>query len=72
MEIDNDLLKVARMRAHEQGITLGAAVSELMRRGLEVPTAISPSGFPVFVPPVDAPEITADVVARYRDDDVDE
>jgi hypothetical protein len=40
-----------------------------MRRGLEVPRTRSKRGFPVFQLPPDAPIITDEIVARYRDDD---
>ena len=69
LDIDDNLLAIARVRAREKGISIGAAVSELMRRGLEVPRTRSKRGFPVFQMPPDAPVITDEIVARYRDDD---
>lgn len=60
---------IAKVRAREKGISLGAAVSEMMRRGLEVPVTPSRTGFPVFQPPPGAPIISDEIVARYRDDD---
>lgn len=69
LDLDDSLLAIARVRAREKGISLGAAVSEMMRRGVRVPTSTSPSGFPVFVPPPDAPIVTDDLIAQYRDDD---
>ena len=69
LDIDDNLLAVARVRAREKGISIGAAVSEIMRRGLEVPRTRSKRGFPVFQMPPDAPVITDEIVARYRDDD---
>jgi hypothetical protein len=69
LEIDDNLLAIARVRAREKGISIGAAVSEIMRRGLEVPRTRSKRGFPVFQLPPGAPIITDEIVARYRDDD---
>ena len=69
LDIDDNMLAIARVRAREKGISIGAAVSEIMRRGLEVPRTRSKRGFPVFQMPPDAPVITDEIVARYRDDD---
>ncbi|MGB8384465.1 MAG: antitoxin [Dermatophilaceae bacterium] len=69
LDLDDNLLAIAKVRAREKGISLGAAVSEMMRQGLRVPRATSLSGFPVFDPPADAPMVTDDVVERHRDDD---
>lgn len=69
LDLDDNLLAIARVRAREKGISLGAAVSEMMRRGVQVPTGTSPSGFPIFVPRPDAPIVTDDLIAQYRDDD---
>ena len=69
LDIDDSLLAIARVRAQEQGISLGAAVSELIRRGLEVRRTRSKWGFPVFQAPPGTPIITDETVARYRDED---
>ena len=69
LDIDDQLLAIARVRAREKGISLGAAVSEIMRKGLEVPMRRSKRGFPIFDMPPDGPVITSEMVARYRDDD---
>jgi hypothetical protein len=69
LDIDDNLLRIAKVRAREKGISVGAAVSEMMRRGLEVTIGSSKSGFPVFPPPPDAPVVTDEIVARYRDDE---
>jgi hypothetical protein len=69
LDIDDDLLAIARVRAREKGMSIGAAVSDMMRRGLELPVRRSRRGFPVFELPPGAPVITAETVARYRDDD---
>jgi len=72
LDIDDNLLAIARVRASEKGISIGAAVSELMRKGLSIPVAASKSGFPVFPPPPGAPIVTDELVARYRDDPSEE
>jgi hypothetical protein len=69
LDIDDSLLALARVRALDKGISIGAAVSEMMRRGLEVPRRRSRRGFPVFDLPADTPVITSEMVAQYRDDD---
>ena len=69
LDIDDQLLAIARVRAQEQGVSLGAAVSDLIRRGLEVRRTRTKRGFPVFEAPPGTPVITSEMVARYRDDD---
>lgn len=34
LDIDDEMLAVARVRARDSGVSLGAVVSQLMRRGL--------------------------------------
>lgn len=68
VDLDDDMLAVARVRARENGVSLGVSISEMMRKGLEVPVRESISGFPVFQPPPGAPTVTDDLVALYRDD----
>jgi hypothetical protein len=69
LDLDDNLLAIAKVRAREKGISVGAAVSEMMRRGLEVTVHPSKSGFPVFQPPPDAPVVTDELVAKYRDEE---
>jgi hypothetical protein len=69
LDIDDNLLGIAKVRAREKGISVGAAVSEMMRKGLEVAMGSSKSGFPVFQPPPGAPVVTDEIVAMYRDDE---
>lgn len=68
LELDDNLLAIARVRARENGVSLGAAVSDMMRQGLRVPKGASATGFPVFEAPPDAPVVTDEIVARHRDD----
>ncbi len=67
LDLDDSLLQIARMRAREHGVSLGVAVSDLMRKGLEVPVGVSRHGFPVFAPPAGTPEVTDALVAEHRD-----
>jgi hypothetical protein len=69
LDLDDHLLAIAKVRAREKGISVGAAVSEMMRRGLEVAVHPSKSGFPVFQPPPNAPVVTDEIVAENRDQD---
>jgi 23S rRNA G2445 N2-methylase RlmL len=72
LDLDDNLLQIAKVRARERGVSLGVAVSDLMRKGLEASARVSSSGFPVFEPPAGAPIVTDELVARYRDDEPDE
>lgn len=69
LEIDDDMLAIARVQARERGTSLGTAVSQLMRQGLRGSRRDLASGFPVFEAPSDAPVVTDELVVRYRDDD---
>jgi hypothetical protein len=67
--IDDDVLDDARRIAKAEGVTLGAVVSDLARRSLRPVGIASSDGIPMFDVPADAPPITAEDVARARDDD---
>lgn len=68
LELDDDVLAAARELAAESGRSLGAAVSDLLRRGL-MPAAVATDGdLPVIhVPPGTAP-ITPEMVRRALDE----
>ena len=69
LEIDDAVLAAARALAAQTGVSLGAAVSELARRGLQGPALTgSRSGFPVF-DETPGHRITDELVAGHRDDD---
>jgi hypothetical protein len=51
VDIDRDVLDAARQLATARGVSLGAALSELARRGMESHTLSSRNGFPVFQVP---------------------
>lgn len=71
LELDDTVVAAARSLARARGISIGAAVSELARRGLGAgATAASTdySPFPVLRGDPDH-VVTDDLVARFRDDD---
>ena len=65
LKIDDEILRVVRSIAAEQGKTVGEVVSDLARRGLRpaVP-AIDREGFPVFDVSQDAAPITPEMVEK--------
>lgn len=70
LNLDDDLLDVARALAREQQRPLGDVVSDLMRRALQPRTTVRDDGFPVFVVSADSPPITSEMVRRALDEDV--
>ena len=71
INIDEDLLRIARSLARARSISIGAIISELVRRGLEMqrqPGVDRKSGFPVFQVPRDAHPITLEDVKKGEDE----
>lgn len=69
LSIDDDLFFIARSIAHAKSISLGAAISELMRKGLASDRPVSMAGgFPVFEVPPGAKPITTDDVRQAEDE----
>lgn len=75
LEIDDVVLSAARSLARAQGVSLGAAVSELARRGLGAPESrpeasvdTSYSPFPVLLGDPDH-VVTPELVNAHRDDE---
>jgi hypothetical protein len=66
IDIDDEVLAAARALSAESGVSLGAAVSELARRGLRPRTV--DSGFPTFEVAPDTPPMTPDMVREARDE----
>lgn len=53
LDVENDVLDVARVLAVARHVSVGAALSELARRGIAARTPLSAcNGFPVFQVPV--------------------
>lgn len=70
LEIDDTVLAAARSLARAEGLSLGAAVSELARRGLRAPSGrvdLSEVPFPVLVDPT-GHVVTPELVDAHRDD----
>lgn len=68
LTIDDDLLAAARSLARARSIPVGAAVSELARKGLRAPARTRKKhGFPTFAVPPDARPITLDDVKKLED-----
>ncbi len=77
VDLDDTVLAAARSLARARGITLGAAISELARRGLQTPGCppeaaagsvidVAYSPFPVLVGDDDV-VVTDELVAEFRD-----
>jgi hypothetical protein len=64
LDVENDVLDAARALAVARGVSVGAALSELARRGVTARTPLSArNGFPVFQIPVGTPGFGPDDVA---------
>ncbi|HRW19419.1 MAG TPA: antitoxin [Dermatophilaceae bacterium] len=72
LELDDQVLAAARSLARSRGTSLGAAVSELARRGLQagaqsvIAVDVSYSPFPVLIGDPDI-VVTDELVAELRD-----
>lgn len=65
--IDDDIAEIAARQAEARGISLGKTISDLVRRGLNAPTACThEQGVVVFKLPPDSPVVTADHVRRIE------
>lgn len=64
LDIENDVLDCAKALAAARGVSVGAALSELARRGVAARTSLSlRNGFPVFQIPAGTPKFGLDEVA---------
>ena len=70
LNIDDEILEVARSLADERNTSVGAALSDLARRGLQQwPVAHETrNGFPLFGVSRDSTPLTLDRVKRHEDD----
>lgn len=68
LDLGDDVLAAARSLAAEKGVSLGAAVSELARRGLQSGRDHAEGDLPVFHVPTDAPPITPEMVDAALDE----
>jgi len=64
LDVERDVLDAAKALAVARGVSVGAALSELARRGVAARTPLSiRNGFPVFQVPVGTPRFGLDEVA---------
>jgi hypothetical protein len=64
LDVENDVLDAARALAVARSVSIGAALSELARRGVAARTPLSArNGFPVFQVPAGTPVFGPDEVA---------
>ena len=65
------MFELATRQAKLRGMSLGKAVSDLVRRGLRAPTPARESGgIVVFQLPADSPEVTTEDVRRLEDEGI--
>jgi hypothetical protein len=67
LNLDDDVLELAKQYADSRSVALGKAVSELVRRGVRsrVPTRIV-NGFHVVDLPPDSPIVTTELVSKLE------
>jgi hypothetical protein len=70
INLDDDVLQEAKRYAEGRSVSIGTAVSELVRRGLSLrrPTRVVNGLYVVDLPP-DSPEVTSEVVRRLLDEE---
>lgn len=71
LTLDDDLMQVVTRQAKLRGVSVGRAVSDLVRRGLNAPTpSRETNGFVVFQLPPDSPTVTTEAVRRIESEGV--
>jgi CTP:molybdopterin cytidylyltransferase MocA len=69
LTLDDDVAELAARLAKARRVSLGKAVSDLVRRGLNAPAASTEKdGLVVFRLPADSPTVTTDDVRRIEAD----
>jgi len=67
LNLDDDIAELAARQAKARGLSLGKAISELARRGLNAPTpATRRDGLVVFQLPAGSPQVTTEAVRRIE------
>ena len=67
LTLDDDVAELSARQAKSRGVSLGKAVSDLVRRGLNAPTpSADKNGLVVFQLPADSPAVTTDDVRRLE------
>jgi len=69
LNIDEDVVVVARQLAVEERRSLGSVISELARRGLTPARVEADNGLPVVRVPAGTPPITPEMVRRALHED---
>ena len=68
LNLPDDIADIARAVADAKGISLGAAIAELVRQGLTREAPSPKGGFPMFAVPADAPPITLEKTLAAEDE----
>ena len=68
LDLDDDVLAVARSLAQERAISIGAAMSELARRGCRQRPRAASRGVPGFEVDTDSGPITPEMVRAASED----
>ena len=68
LDVADDVLAAARTLAAERGTSIGVALSDLARKGLQPAPLGDEDGLPVFTVEPGAPVITPEMVSRAQDD----
>jgi hypothetical protein len=67
LTLDDDVVELVQRQAKLRGVSMGQAVSDLLRRGLTAPTPSRyQDGLVVFELPADSPTVTTDDVRRIE------
>ena len=67
LALDDDILELAARQAKLRGVSLGKAVSDLLRRGFSAATpSQDKDGLVVFQLPKDSPKVTTEDVRRLE------
>lgn len=70
LALDDEVFAIAKQYADSRSISLGRAVSDLIRRGLKARSAgREANGLIIFDLPVDSPKVTPDRVRRLEVDE---
>lgn len=71
MNLDDDILAFARHYSESRSLSLGKAISDLVRRGIEAPPRTKVvNGIHVFDVPPDSPKVTTEHVLRLEDNEI--
>ncbi len=70
LDIDEDLLQLAKHTARQSGISMGRVVSDMARKSLEIKDSpATRNGVPLFTPTRDASPANLALVNRLRDEE---